>query len=292
MLVKWSGQHTSQPPAAPGALSGTRVEAVERQGVATVLPDGRNGSGENRFSVVARSTLPEEITTRLLALIRSRELRPGDKLPAERTLAAMMDVSRPVLREALRALALMKVVDIRQGSGTYVTSLEPTQLVSHLEFAFSMDSVALVQVLEARRVVEVGNARLAALRIGDSGIGELESILSRLAAAVDDPAVFGDLDIAFHDAICAAAGNFLLTQFMAIVNTLGRVSRARTGAVRGVREATLRDHARILEALRARDADAAAEAMREHLDRVGQSLESWIQHDGHEDGPVASEPQA
>ena len=264
------------------------MEAVERQAATAGFFDG--GGGASRFSVVARRTLPEEITAGLLDLIRARELRPGDKLPAERTLAAMMDVSRPVLREALRALALMKVVDIRQGSGTYVTSLEPTQLVSHLEFAFSTDSVALVQVLEARRVVEVGNVRLAALRIGEPGIRELESILSGLREAVDDPATFGDLDIAFHDAICAAAGNFLLTQFMSIVNTLGRVSRARTGALRSVREATLRDHGRILAALRAGDADAAAGAMREHIDHVERSLESWIERDGHEDGPVVSEP--
>ena len=74
----------------------------------------------------------------------------------------MMQVSRPVLREALRALALMNVVDIRQGDGTYITSLEPQQLISHLDFVFSKDRVALVQVIETRRVVEIGNVRLAA----------------------------------------------------------------------------------------------------------------------------------
>ena len=290
MLVKWSGQHTSRAPGISGTSSWARVEAVEGQAATAGFTDAAGGTA--RYSVVARSTLPEEIAARLLALIRARELRPGDKLPAERALAGMMEVSRPVLREALRALALMKVVDIRQGSGTYVTSLEPTQLVSHLEFAFSTDSIALVQLLEARRVVEVGNVRLAALRIGEPGIRALESILSGLHEAVDAPVAFGDLDIAFHDAICTAAGNFLLTQFMAIINTLGRVSRARTGALRSVREATLRDHGRILEALWAGDADAAAAAMREHLDHVEQSLDSSIEHDGRAVEPAATGPAA
>lgn len=225
------------------------------------------------FAVLRRSTLPEEIANRLLDLIRAQELRPGDKLPAERNLAAMMDVSRPVLREALRALAIMRVVDIRPGDGTYITSLEPQQLVSHLDFVFSKDTVALAQVLEARRVVEVGNARLAALRREERQVDGLAAILPDLEAAVDDADRFADLDIAFHDLVCVAAGNFLLGQFMGIIDTLARVSRQRTGATRAVRVGMLRDHRRIVEALRARDPTAAAEAMQDHLDHVERALE-------------------
>ena len=165
----------------------------------------------SRFAVVSRSTLPEEIANRLLTQIREQELRPGDKLPAERNLARMMDVSRPVVREALRALALMRVVDIRQGDGTYITSLEPRQLIAHLDFVFSKDSVALVQLLEARRVVEAGNVRLAALRITESEVAELEELVLSLADCIDDPDRFSELDIALHDAVCAAANNFLLS---------------------------------------------------------------------------------
>ncbi len=128
-----------------------------------------------RFAVLNRSTLPEEIAARLLDLIRARQLRPGDKLPAERSLAAMMEVSRPVLREALRALAIMNVVDIRQGAGTFITALEPQQLVSHLDLVFSKDTVVLEQVVEARMVVEVGNARLAAARIDGARLASSET---------------------------------------------------------------------------------------------------------------------
>ncbi len=231
---------------------------------------------ETRFAVVSRSTLPEEIANRLLMQIKEQELRPGDKLPAERDLARMMDVSRPVLREALRALALMRVVDIRQGAGTYITSLEPRQLISHLDFAFSKDSVALVQLLEARRVVETGNVRLAALRISERELAELEQLVRSLDGSIDDPDRFSELDIAFHVAVCAAANNFLLLQFMNILSTLGKVSRERTGGLRAVREAALDDHRQLLDALRAHDADAAEAAMRHHLDRVGEGLRSAV----------------
>jgi GntR family transcriptional regulator, transcriptional repressor for pyruvate dehydrogenase complex len=225
-----------------------------------------------RFTVLRRTTLADEIANRLLELIRAQELRPGDRLPPERTLAATMRVSRPVLREALRALAIMKVVDIRQGAGTFITSLEPQQLVSHLDLVFSKDTVALAQVLEARRVVEVGNARLAATRATAPQLDELEAALGDLDRAVDDADRFSDLDIAFHDSICAAAGNFLLGQFMSIIDTLAKVSRERTGASREVRETMLRDHHRIAAALRARDPDRAGEAMRAHLDHVAGAL--------------------
>lgn len=231
---------------------------------------------ESRFTVISRSTLPEEIANRLLLQIQEQELRPGDKLPAERNLARLMEVSRPVVREALRALALMRVVDIRQGDGTYITSLEPRQLISHLDFVFSKDSVALVQLLEARRVVEAGNVRLAALRITESEVAELQELVLTLANCIDDPDRFSELDIAFHVAVCAAADNFLLLQFMNIVSTLGRVSRERTGGLREVREAALHDHRQLLEALREHDQDAAEQAMLGHLDHVEEGLKSAI----------------
>lgn len=235
---------------------------------------GEDAPAWPRFAVVDRSTLPEEIATRLLELIRAEQLRPGDKLPAERELAAEMHVSRPVLREALRALSIMKVVDIRQGAGTYITALEPQQLVSHLDFVFSKDPVALSQLAETRRIVEVGNVRLAAQRMTPDELADLGALLKRLRAAVDDAERFAELDIAFHDAVCEAAGNFLLVQFMRIINTLGRVSRERTGAAASTRKRALRDHEAIFAALRAHDPAAAAAAMDAHLVHVEAALAS------------------
>ena len=244
---------------------------------------GADPSG--RYTIIARTTLPEEVANRLLTLIRAQELRPGAKLPAERNLAQMMDVSRPVVREALRALALMRVVDIRPGDGTYITSLEPQQLIAHLDFVFPSDSVALEQLLEARRVVEAGNARLAAARISGAELVGIEGLVASLAAAIDEPDRFSDLDIELHSAVCAAAGNFLLSQFMSIVNALGKVSRERTGGRRRVREAALEDHRAILEALQTHDPEAAARAMLGHLDHVEQGLRP-------EPGAVASRATA
>jgi GntR family transcriptional repressor for pyruvate dehydrogenase complex len=228
------------------------------------------------FAVVPRSTLSQEVANLLLVRIRDQALRPGDKLPAERQLAAMMEVSRPVVREALRALALMGVVDIRQGDGTYVTSLEPRQLTSHLDIVFAKDDVALVQLLEVRRIIESGNVRLAAVRATPAELAELELLVRDLADRLDDPTGFAETDIAMHRAVCAAADNFLLLQFMDILSTLGRASRERTGDQRDVREVALRDHRRLLRALRAHDPEAAERAMLTHLDHVDARLRSTV----------------
>lgn len=250
----------------PAAPSGT---AAPTQPVASASAP----SAAPRFARFPRATLPEEIANRLLDLIRAQELRPGDKLPAERELAGAMGVSRPVLREALRALALMRVVDIRHGDGTYVTALEPRQLVAHLDVVFATDTSALGRLLEARRIVESGNARLAAGRIGRADLDRLAAIVDDLGSNLDDPIRFGELDIAFHDLVGAASDNFLLAQFMRVIGTMGRVSRRRTGGARSVREAAYRDHLAILAALQAGDPDAAEAAMRVHLDHVEAALE-------------------
>src|SRR5512146_521879 len=91
------------------------------------------------FGPFEKDVLPKKIATRLLSLIKEKHLRPGDKLPPERELAVMMQVSRPSLREALRALSIINIIEIRQGDGTYVTSLEPELLIEPLDFVFSLD---------------------------------------------------------------------------------------------------------------------------------------------------------
>ncbi len=150
------------------------------------------GSTAPTYGIVARDVLPERIAARLLSLIAERKLRPGDKLPSERDLAATMQVSRPSLREALRALAMLNIVEIRQGSGTYVSSLKPEVLIEHLDFVFALDDSTFAELLEARQMLEPGLAAAAATRATDEELARLRACVSRAAAHVDDPEVFSD----------------------------------------------------------------------------------------------------
>ena len=123
------------------------------------------------FGTLEKEVLPDKIVDRLLTLIKDRQLEPGDRLPPERELAVTMGVSRPSLRAALRALAVMNVIEIRQGSGAYITALEPQQLMAHLDFVFSLNDSTFLQLFDARRIIEVGIAALAGPADHRSGTG-------------------------------------------------------------------------------------------------------------------------
>ncbi len=229
---------------------------------------------------IKKSAIAEEISNQLLSMIKEKQLRPGDKLPPERELAAILQVSRPSLREALRALAIMNIIEIRQGDGTYVTSLDPGLLVEHLEFILSLDDSTFLQLLEARKIVEVGIASLAAQRITDVQIAELETCQAKSVESVDDHEAFLEVDLELHEIITRAACNPFLKRFITSLSHLGLASRRRTARIPGVCEQSVKDHRKIVKELKAHDPEATSLAMLRHLNNVEGKLEYQAQ--GHE----------
>jgi GntR family transcriptional repressor for pyruvate dehydrogenase complex len=224
------------------------------------------------FEALEKQKLPEDIVRRLLLMIEEGKLRPGEKLPSERELAALLQVSRPSLREALRALSIMNVVEIRQGAGTYITDLEPDLLVEHLDFVFALSDATYLDLLEARKIVEVGLCGLAAQRITDEEIAELDLCLKESIESVGDSSHFFQTDLRLHETIAGAARNMSLSRFMASMRRLGSASRQRTTDLPGMKEQVVADHRAIVDALRARDPEAAQEAMLRHLQNVERTL--------------------
>ncbi len=229
------------------------------------------------FGKISKDALPKEITTRLLDMIREKALRPGDQLPPERELAAMMGVSRPSLREALRALALMNVLDIRQGSGTYVSSLDTSLLIEHLDFVFSLDDSTYLELFEARKILEAGIVALAAKKVTDKEINTLQEIVTRSTEDINDLEAFLLNDRELHEAITHVADNPILTRFMVSLSKLGLASRSRTVRIPGVAEQTIEDHQCIVAALRDRDPEQAKTAMLEHLSNVERRLRKSLE---------------
>jgi len=224
------------------------------------------------YGVVERDVLPERIAARLISLISERQLRPGDKLPPERVLAATMQVSRPSLREALRALAMLNIVETRQGSGTYVTSLKPEVLIEHLDLVFALDDSTFADLLEARQMLEPGLAAQAAIRATDEELAQLRACVDRAAERADDIDAFLAADLELHRIISAAARNPIIARMLDSLTRLGMASRRRTVNLPGVRQQSIRDHQAIVEALHRRDAPAAAASMRQHVETIMNSL--------------------
>jgi GntR family transcriptional repressor for pyruvate dehydrogenase complex len=224
------------------------------------------------YESLKRDILSEKIAHSLLKLIKDKQLGPGDRLPPERELAAMMNVSRPSLREALRALQIMNIIDNRHGSGTFITSLEPERLVEHLDVIFTLNDSTYIELFEARKILEVGIAELAAHTITDTLIRELEACLGDAQKALDDPEAFLEIDLTLHRKILDATGNKILELFMRSISRLGIYSRRRTAEDIDIRRQTVKDHRAIVQALIARDPAAARSAMLDHLTHIEERM--------------------
>ncbi|WP_353815968.1 FadR/GntR family transcriptional regulator [Agromyces sp. SYSU T00266] len=200
------------------------------------------------------------------------ELKPGSRLPIEKDLAAMLNVSRGSLREGVRALATLGVLETRQGDGTYVTALDPAALLSPLGFLADLQQPAhAADLLAVRRVLEAESVSLAATRVTDEQLADLEAILARVDRELEhedemDLEEFINTDTEFHRAIAAASGNPPLA---ALVDALvGRTFRARLWRAishRGSVRETQREHRAILAELARRDPGRASIRMSTHL---------------------------
>ncbi|MEU4605505.1 FadR/GntR family transcriptional regulator [Kribbella sp. NPDC023972] len=204
-------------------------------------------------------------------LIIDGVLRPGGRLPVEKDLAEALGVSRGPLREGVRALSIMGVLETRQGDGTYVTALDPSLLLAPMGFVVDLQDHSGAHHLHAvRRMLETQAAGLAATRISDEELAAADEMLRRTEAeltdGVPDHETLIDNDIAFHRVIAEASGNPVLA---ALIEALGgRTTRDRLWrsiSQEGADEATHGEHRAILDALAGHDPDRARVRMAAHL---------------------------
>jgi GntR family transcriptional repressor for pyruvate dehydrogenase complex len=215
----------------------------------------------------------DEAIEKIKGMIVAGDLRPGDRLPREADLAERLGLSRNSLREAVRALSLIRVLDVRQGDGTYVTSLAPGLLLDALSFVvdFHRDDTVL-EFFEVRRILEPAASALAARRMTDADIASLRAIHAALG---DDPTIDELVanDLEFHRRIAAGAGNGVLCSLIDSLSgptTRARIWRGLTqeGAVDKTRE----QHGAILDAIAAREPELARSWATVHVAGV----EDWL----------------
>jgi GntR family transcriptional repressor for pyruvate dehydrogenase complex len=199
-------------------------------------------------------------------IVRGR-LRPGDRLPAERELATRIGVSRPSVRAGLHALAAMGVVRSRHGSGTYIPDGPPALGSEPLSFLAALHGFTREEMYEARTILEVEAAALAAERATPEHLATLADEVAGLFESRDNPQLFLLHDINFHRGVADAAKNPIVGTLVGMVSAL-YYERRRATAERAS-DSDLRDaaeaHRRIYQAIRARDAMAARRAMSDHL---------------------------
>jgi len=233
--------------------------------------------------------LTDEAIVKIKDLILAGEFGPGSKLPKESELAEQLGLSRNSLREAVRALTLIGVLEPRQGDGTYVTSLEPELLLAGTTFVSDLLSGPnLLELYQVRRILEPAATALATPNLTDEDLAALEDCLRRMDAA-ETMQAFIDTDIEFHRIIVSACGNATLASL--IQNLSGGTLRARlwraiteTGASDAAREM----HHDIFRALRTRDPELAAAADLLHLADGERWLRGMLEREAAAEGNGAS----
>jgi DNA-binding FadR family transcriptional regulator len=219
--------------------------------------------------VLRPTRLHAQVVDDIVGSIVSGELAPGALLPSEPEMSANFGVSRTVVREALRILGAKGLIDVRHGSGTRVTPPEQWDPLDAAILAVRRErgqlGAVLNDLIEARGIIECEIAALAASRHDATHRLRLEAHLATMRDALDRPDVFIEADAGFHDTLVAASGNRVLMRMMEPVHELVHFGQSVTNAIPGTLERALDDHQAIADAVFARHAGRAREAMRTHL---------------------------
>jgi GntR family transcriptional repressor for pyruvate dehydrogenase complex len=229
-----------------------------------------DGATPDSFTVtpLLRKSAAEGVVSQIIDLIRSGNLKARDRLPSEAELARAFQVSRPVVREALRGLAILGVVETRQGGRCFVTDLTVNLLMAPLQFVISLDEASVDSIHEARLLVESGMIRRAVGRISDRDFAKLDEMVEAGFDLSDDPVGFRMLDQEFHRTLNRLSGNPFLETVAQSFYELGMEYRRMATEIPGLIDRSAVEHRAIIEALKLGDPDAAEAAMAAHLKSI------------------------
>jgi len=215
------------------------------------------------FEAIPRNKVYQEVAKQLERRI-TEELKPGDRLPPERELVRMLGVSRSSVRDAIRTLELMGLLQPRQGIGTVVC--HPAAAPANPLAAALLEKRKMVaELLDVRKMIEPPLARRAALHVSRDEIAHMEDIVARQEAKVRGGELGIEEDSEFHYGIALASGNSVVLKVVDVLMDLLRETRERSLQVEGRQEKSLAGHRRILSALKRGDAAADEAAMKRHL---------------------------
>ena len=215
--------------------------------------------------------LSEEVVTHFMERLVSGDLKPGDKLPSERTLAENLGVSRTVVREAIKILCERGLVNVQVGKGAYITQPDPQCITESLKILFHLEQGTVDNVIEIRKFLEIPLAGMAAQRVTPANVEEMSSLLRGMERLIGDETAYGEyiqIDLEFHLAIARATQNPLFILLIKpIINLMQRTRWLITRAPRSYERSHFH-HMSVFNAIVQNDEAAARAAMAAHLKQV------------------------
>jgi GntR family transcriptional regulator, transcriptional repressor for pyruvate dehydrogenase complex len=234
--------------------------------------NGRVKGAERLIQPIKKGRLAEEIADRIRELILDGTLPADRPLPGERQLAARFGVSRGSVRDALRVLQTIGLIETRHGQGTFPHELDVDRLVAPLASVLTYRRDLREELLDVRRMFEPAVARVAAARHTDQDLADLQRIIDVQRRKLQSGASAIAEDTAFHAALARATQNRVVIRIMATLNDLLIESRKVTLKQKGRPARSVEGHEAVVAALRRRDPDGAAHAMRSHIDQIAELM--------------------
>ena len=235
------------------------------------------------FEPVTRQNLSDRLARRIRSLIQDGEYHEGDRLPAITEMARRFDVGQPTVREALKKLQAMGVVEIRHGSGVYVMRGHDALVIATPDYPGAVTKKLLLDLVRTRIPLEIFSASAAANNATQEQLAEMGRVLTSAAQNLDDDVRLNAANMSFHRQIALASGNTVPAQVVELLHDLFNEEQLLIMGIFGARERDHREHLGILEALEKHDEPLVVTRMREHLEGIQERVVRWDP----EDQPVA-----
>lgn len=231
------------------------------------------------FDPVAKQSLPDRLARQIRGTIQQGNFRRGDRLPPIIELAKRFEVGQPSIREALKKLEAMGVVEVRHGAGIFVSRSEEVLLLASPDYLGAVSKKLLLDLIRARIPIESQSVADAVRHATLDQVLMLKRILAEAEAHLDDDERLNSVNMEFHGAIGRASGNSVTAQLLTVLHELFRDEQRVILRIFGSRAADHRDHVQILEAIESRDEALAVERMRAHLESVHAAILRWNPED-------------
>lgn len=222
-----------------------------------------------------RSSLSDDLIDSLMQLIKSGAYKPGDRLPSIMEMTNRLGVGHPTLREALRKLEAIGIVEIKHGSGVYVKRDQDLLVVTNPVFGGEVSKKLMLDLLEARMPLEVKASGLAAHNATKSQLDKMRSLMDAASQNLEDDEFLNTTNLSFHSVIAQASGNTVLAQLQEVLNDLFRNEQRVIIGIYGDRQKDHKEHLQILMAIEQKNEQEARARMQAHLEGVREVLSSW-----------------
>jgi GntR family transcriptional repressor for pyruvate dehydrogenase complex len=230
---------------------------------------------KNAFGPVLKQSLADRLARRISGMIQNGDYHNGDRLPPIMEMARQFGVGHPTVREALKKLETVGIIEIRHGSGVYVSRSQEVLVLASPDYQGKVTKKLLVDLIEARTPIELQSVALAARNASIEHLAEMRRLLASAGESLDNDDVLNPINMSFHRHIALASGNAVVAQLLDVLQDLFTQEQRLILGIFGSRERDHQEHMAIFDALEKRDEHLAVERMKKHLEGVRDAVLRW-----------------